>query len=325
MIYTLTCNPSLDHIVFVDNISRGALNRMKDDKIFYGGKGINISRVLKELGVESTLLGFSAGFTGTEIERALTEMGLKCDFVRLADGMTRINIKLKTFNRHGMDCNTSTIDVNETEINGSGPEVSSDDIEKMKEQIREIKADDILIMSGSLAKGMPADSLKQFVDELEEGTRVIFDLSGDALRSVLPLKPFLIKPNHLELGEFFNIDIESNDEDTVIFFAKKLKEMGAANVLVSMGKDGCVLVADDGRIYRQTAPQGQIINTVGSGDSMIAGFVAGISSEKYMNADPAVRSYEDAIHLAVAAGSATAFTADLANHDQIQTILRVMS
>ncbi len=297
MIYTVTFNPSLDYVVSVENFEAGKINRTKSECIFAGGKGINVSTVLKELGVDSIALGFVAGFTGQELQESLRRQGINAEFIEANNGLTRINVKMRS--------------TQETEINGQGPMVSEEELAKLIQKIEKLSENDILVISGSVCRGVPQSIYADLVKICnEKQIRVIVDASSVLLWNVLEHEPFLIKPNKDELEDLFYRDIESKEE--VIFYAKELQNRGARNVLVSLGKDGAVLVAEDGSVYDMEAPVGEVINSVGAGDSMVAGFLAG-----YLESN----SYEKALKLGISAGSATAFSEGLANKETIMNVL----
>lgn len=292
MIYTVTFNPSLDYIVAVENFACGTINRTVDEKIFPGGKGINVSMVLKNLGFENTALGFLAGFTGDRIEQLLEEKGVAADFIPVA-GMSRINVKLRSNE--------------ETEINGRGPAIADCDIKKLYEKLDVLKTDDVLVLAGSIPSTMPPTIYMDIMQHLQgRGVRIVVDATKDLLKNVLAYQPFLIKPNNHELGELFGAEIV--DKTDVICHARKLQEQGARNVLVSMAGDGAVLLAEDGSVYQAEAPKGVVKNSVGAGDSMVAGFLAGYL--EYGN-------YEDAFKMGLCAGSASAFSEELATKDDV--------
>lgn len=294
MIYTITFNPSLDYIVTVENFSQGIVNRTTKELIFPGGKGLNVSMVLSNLGYENTALGFIAGFVGEEIEKRLQMKGICCDFINVSDGISRINVKLRSDE--------------ETEVNGQGPRISDDDIHKLYEKLNVLKANDILVLAGSIPKGMLSTIYMDIMDYIKEKkVLVIVDATKELLRNVLKYRPFLIKPNNDELGELFDTKI-SQKEDVVIY-AKKLQELGARNVLVSMAKDGAVLVTEDGIVMMAEAPQGKVRNSVGAGDSMVAGFIAGYIEKK---------DYREAFIMGVCTGSASAFSDELATKEQVE-------
>lgn len=298
MIYTVTFNPSLDYIVNVPGFTCGRVNRTREEKIFPGGKGINVSMVLKNLGYENTALGFYAGFTGNELQRLVEEKGICADFIPVAEGMSRINVKIR-----GDE---------ESEINGQGPAILNDDIEKLYEKLEKLRDGDILVMAGSIPDVMPQtiymDIMKYLADR---NLKIVVDATKDLLVNVLQYHPFLIKPNNHELGEIFGVTFKERSE--VIPYAKKLQKMGAKNVLISMAGDGAVLVAEDGNVYESEAPKGKVVNSVGAGDSMVAGFLAG-----YLQSG----SYQDAFHMGVCTGSASAFSEELATKAEVEQLLK---
>lgn len=297
MIYTLTFNPSLDYIVTVPKFTCGVVNRTSEEIIFPGGKGINVSMVLKNLGFENTALGFLAGFTGTELKRLVEEKGICAEFITAGEGMTRINVKLRSDQ--------------ETEINGQGPAIEDTDIEKLYGKLDQLREGDILVMAGSIPDVMPKTMYMDIMQHLQEkNLKIVVDATKDLLVNVLQYHPFLIKPNNHELGEIFHVTVEKKED--VILYAKKLQEMGARNVLVSMAGDGAVLVAEDGTIYQSEAPKGKVVNSVGAGDSMVAGFLAG-----YLECG----TYENAFQMGVCTGSASAFSEELATKAQVQELL----
>lgn len=301
MIYTLTYNPSIDYLVTVDRLDIGKLNRMRKDTYLYGGKGVNVSQVLKELGLDNTALGFVAGFTGREIEEGLQKLGINTDFVHLPDGHSRINIKF-----HGIE---------ETEVNAPGPFVDAVSMSKLRDKIMQIGKDDILILAGAATANMENDTFSTFIAELPyRDTKVILDTTGEALVNALPYHPFLIKPNINELADLFHEEFSSSDINGIANAARRLQDKGARNVLTSMGEDGAVLITEDGKVYSRTAPAGIVVNTVGSGDSMVAGFLAGYLENGDM---------EDALCLGVCAGSASAFNEGFASGDEIMQLYRL--
>lgn len=297
MIYTVTFNPSLDYIVAVDDFQLGLTNRTSSELILPGGKGINVSTLLMNLGIESTALGFMAGFTGDEIVRELQEMGVKSDFIRIDEGISRINLKLKS--------------IDGTEINGSGPAISADKVEQLMVQLDALGEGDVLFLAGSIPSSMPDDMYRRIMARLEgKGVMIVVDATKDLLLNVLEYHPFLIKPNNHELGEIFGVKI--TDKKDVITYAKKMQEKGARNVLVSMAGDGAVLVAEDGSVFQAEAPKGKVINSVGAGDSMVAGFVTG-----YLKTG----SYKEAFQMGVCTGSASAFSEELATEPEVLALL----
>lgn len=300
MIYTVTFNPALDYIVYVDNLSMGSINKIKREQVFAGGKGVNVSIVLKNLGYDNVAMGFIAGFTGNEIERELKEKGIDTKFIHLPNGMSRINIKLKS--------------EFETELNGQGPEVTKEAIEEFLTQMEWLKAGDYLVISGSTPAFISDDIYGEILKSLMgRGVNVTVDATKGLLLKALPYQPFLIKPNKKELEEFFDVTLYHKKD--IIEYAAKLKERGARNVLVSLGGDGAVLLAEDGKVYERKAIEGKVINSVGSGDSMVAGFIAG-----FMNHG----DYDEALKFGVAAGSACAFLDGLASKEEIMNIFEKM-
>ncbi len=300
MIYTVTLNPAVDYLVRLDELKEGSLNRTHDEVAMFGGKGINVSCVLSELGMDSVALGFVGGFTGDFIEKSLKEKGVMTDFVRLIMGITRINIKIK-------GCK-------ETELNGRGPEISEDKLEEFFEKLNILKENDTLVLAGSTPNSLPCDVYEKILCLLSgKGIKFIVDASGDALKSALKFKPFLIKPNRKELEEIMGEKAES--EEKIFEQAKKLQEMGAKNVLISLAGDGALLLDEKGETHKVSACRGKVINSVGAGDSMVAGFLAGF----YTTGD-----YSYALRLGTAAGGATAFSESLAQKDKIFELLKTI-
>lgn len=298
MVYTVTFNPALDYVVQVDRLILGEVNRTVREHIFYGGKGINVSTVLANLGVTSTALGFVAGFTGKEIERGAGTLGFQSDFIHVKKGMSRINVKLKAGE--------------ETEINGMGPEIMPEDVGQLFAKLDKLQKDDILILSGSIPASVSDAIYEEIMERLDgTGIRVIVDATRDLLMNVLKYHPFLIKPNNHELGEMFGLVIATEDE--LVRYARILQERGAENVLVSMAGDGAVLVTEDGRVFKRKPPKGVVKNSVGAGDSMVAGFMAG-----YLKTG----DYAEALKWGTAAGSASAFADGLATAAEIMELYR---
>ena len=297
MIYTITFNPALDYIVKMDEFNLGNVHRSNNEFVYAGGKGINVSIVLNNLGVKSKALGFIAGFTGEEIERRVREFGCDTEFIKLKEGMSRINVKIKA-------------DV-ESEINGGGPNISSDALEELYKKLDTLTVGDILVLAGSIPKTMPTDVYERIMERLQEkNIKFIVDTTGESLLKVLKYNPFLIKPNHHELGELFGVKLNSKEE--IIEYAKKLKDMGAQNVIISMAGDGAILIDSNGGVTTSNVPKGVVKNSVGAGDSMVAGFIAGyLDSEKI----------EDGFKLGVATGSASAFSEGLATKDYVYELL----
>lgn len=297
MIYTVTLNPSIDYVIKVDNLKNGEVNRVNEEHIYPGGKGINVSLILREHGYASKALGFVSGFTGEYITNVLRDKGLDEDFIKINNGFTRINVKVKS--------------VEEIEINGQGPIISNEDLEKLYKQINELDEDDILVLAGSIPNTLDSRLYENIMDMLKyKNVKVVVDATRSLLMNVLKHKPFLIKPNNYELEEIFGVKLESTKD--IIEYAIKLKDMGAQNVLISMGKDGSILITDNYEVYQSNVPYGTVINSVGAGDSMVAGFIAG-----YLNS----KDYKEALKLGAASGSATAFASDLATKENIYELL----
>lgn len=295
MIYTVTFNPALDYILYADSFRAGEVNRARDAKVLCGGKGVNVSWVLKNLGVKSVALGFLAGFTGTEIERLLSEHGCGTDFIWLEKGMSRINVKL--------------VADSESEMNAPGPEIES--LAPLFEKLKTLGPDDVLVLAGSLPTGVAQDAYETILSRTSAGKCVV-DTTGEALRRTLNYRPFLIKPNHHELGELFGKKLSGRDE--IAECAYVLRREGAQNVLVSMGGAGALLVGEDEKIYECAAPKGTVKGTTGAGDSMVAGFLAG-----YMEG-----GLECALRMGVASGSASAFSENLAKKEEIYRLLETI-
>ena len=293
MIHTVTFNPSLDYIVSVDDFKLGLTNRTSSELILPGGKGTNVSTVLKNLGLESTALGFVAGFTGNEIVKRLNDIGIKSDFISIENGISRINLKLKS--------------IDGTEINGAGPDISEEKVNELMDKLNQLKEGDVLVLAGSIPSSMSDNIYRDIMADLKDrGVMIVVDATKDLLLNVLEYHPFLIKPNNHELGEIFDVKLTTREE--VIPYGRKLQEKGARNVLVSMAGEGAVLIAEDGQVFDAPAPKGKLINGVGAGDSMVAGFVAGWIEKQ---------DYEYAFHMGVASGSASAFSENLATKEEI--------
>lgn len=300
MIYTVTFNPSLDYIVGVDGFKRGIVNRTESELLFPGGKGINVSIVLHNLGIDSVALGFMAGFTGKEIESRLATFGCKSEFIEIDNGMSRINVKLRSDE--------------ETEINGMGPVISDADVDKLYDQLDRLEKGDILVLAGSIPSSMPPDVYEKIMARLEgRGIEVVVDATKDLLLNVLKYHPFLIKPNNHELGEMFGVVLKNDEE--IVKHAEMLQQKGARNVLVSMAGDGAILLTEDGRYFKSPAPKGKVKNSVGAGDSMVAGFVTGYIREKDM---------EKAFRMGLATGSASAFSDALATKEDVEKVLAAL-
>ena len=298
MIYTVTFNPSLDYIVSVDNFKMGMVNRTTKELMYPGGKGINVSMVLSNLGIKNTAFGFSAGFTGEEIIRKVREKGIEAEFISVKEGNSRINVKLRSNE--------------ETEINGKGPKITEENIEELYAKLDSLKEGDILVLAGSIPDVMPKSIYMDIMKHLQEkNLMVVVDATKELLSNVLPFHPFLIKPNNHELGEIFGVEITTKDQ--VVEYAKKLQEKGAKNVLVSMAGEGAVLVTEDRQEYKAEAPKGKVINSVGAGDSMVAGFLYGFLKNK---------DYQEAFAYGVCTGSASAFSEELAQKEQVEELLK---
>ncbi|MGN0395998.1 MAG: 1-phosphofructokinase [Coprococcus sp.] len=296
MIYTVTFNPALDYIIKLDELKTGEVNRSRSDTVCCGGKGINVSIILNNIGVDTVALGFVAGFTGKAIEERVSELGVKTDFITLQNGMSRINVKLKADE--------------ETEINGRGPDISSEELNELFEKLKKLEEGDCLVLAGSIPASLPTDIYEKIMKRLsDKKIDIVVDATKDLLLNVLKYHPFLIKPNNHELGEMFGVVLETDEE--IIEYAGKLQKMGARNVLVSMAGDGAILITENGELYRIGAPDGSVVNSVGAGDSMVAGFLAGYYKE---------HDYVKALKLGTAAGAATAFSEDLADGKKIEDI-----
>ena len=298
MIYTVTFNPSLDYIVSVDNFTLGRVNRTRKEIIYPGGKGINVSMVLQNLGYQSCALGFMAGFTGREIARLLEVNGVESDFIHVDEGLSRINVKLRSNE--------------ESEINGQGPAIKKRDIAFLYEKLDRIQDGDILVLAGSIPEVMPDDIYMDIMRYLQtKDVRIVVDATKDLLVNVLPYHPFLIKPNNHELGEIFGVELKTTEE--IVTCAKKLQEKGARNVLISMAGDGAILLTEDGQIFQSLPPKGKVLNSVGAGDSMVAGFLAGYLENQ---------DYEYAFYMGVCTGSASAFSESLATRDEVVELMK---
>ncbi len=301
MVYTVTFNPSLDYIVSMEVFQLGKTNRTAKEQMLPGGKGINVSTVLKNLGIPNIALGFSAGFTGEEIKRRVEEMGLASDFINLQNGYSRINVKMKDFDG--------------TEINGQGPDISPAETEKLLEKLDGLKEGDVLVLAGSIPRTMPDSIYSDILRRLDgKGILTVVDATGELLLHVLEYSPFLIKPNNHELGEIFQVKLETRED--VVPYARKLQEKGARNVLVSMAGQGAVLLDEMGQVHMLPAPKGKLVNAVGAGDSMVAGFLAGWLTKK---------DYEYAFRMGISAGSASAFSENLATKKEIEEVYRQVS
>ena len=297
MICTVTFNPSLDYIVRVDDMRLGAINRTTYEQVLPGGKGVNVSIVLGNLGHASRALGFVAGFTGDELSRLCAEAGVDCDFIHVPRGMTRVNVKIKS--------------AEETELNGMGPQMGEKDVEVLLSKLDALGEGDTLVISGSVPACLPHDMYERVMGRVApRGAYVVVDAERDLLTRALPLRPFLVKPNNHELGDIFGVELRTRDE--VVPYARRLQKMGAANVLVSMAGEGGVLVAETGEVFESPAARGTVVNSVGAGDSSVAGFIAGLIE---------TGSYEAAVRMALAAGSASAFSDHLATRAEVEALL----
>ena len=298
MIYTVTFNPSLDYIVEVNNFELGMTNRTSYEHMLPGGKGINVSIVLNNLDFDTTAFGFVAGFTGKQICDMVSEYGIKTDFIQVDNGFSRINMKIKN--------------IDGTEINGMGPQISEDNLHSLVSKIDRLSRGDVLVLAGSIPSCISDDIYRRIMERLQgRGVKIIVDATSRLLLNVLEYHPFLIKPNQHELGDIFGVKLESKEE--VIPYARKLQDMGAVNVLISMGGKGAVLIDEHGKVYEADAPKGELKNSVGAGDSMVAGFMAG-----YLQ----TCNYEDAFRMGVATGSASAFSENLATKREISEVLK---
>ena len=302
MIYTVTFNPAIDYVVRLDRpLAVGEVNRAKGEDCVLGGKGVNVSGVLAQLGCESVALGFVAGETGAWLERGLAAQGLRTDFVHLAHGMTRINVKIKAGQ--------------ETELNGAGPDISESAMQELEAKLDRLQKDDVLVLAGSIPVSLAQTTYERLLARLAgRGVRAVVDATRDLLVNVLPYQPFLIKPNNHELSEIAGVPLESDEEITAA--ARDLQAKGARNVLVSMAGDGALLLDENGGVHRIGCPKGKVVNSVGAGDSMVAGFVAGYRQSG--------GDYDAALKLGTACGSATAFSLGLATRADIDTLLAKM-
>ena len=283
MIYTVTFNPALDYVVKMDSLELGMVNRSKSETIFYGGKGINVSTVLKNIGVDSVALGFVAGFTGKEIEDGVKTMGVKTDFIQLKNGLSRINVKIK-----------------------------KDELQQMFDKLDKLQSGDCLILAGTIPASLPSDIYEQIMEKLmNRNIDIVVDATKNLLLNVLKFHPFLIKPNNHELGEMFGVVLKSDDE--IVEYAKKLQVMGARNVLISMAGDGAILITETGEVHKIGVPKGTVVNSVGAGDSMVAGFTASYLKD---------HDYMEALKRGTATGSATAFSEGLATADKVEELYK---
>lgn len=299
MVYTVTFNPAIDYIVHTAEMKLGATNRSDREEMYFGGKGINVSIVLRELGIDSKALGFTAGFTGEAIEKGLADVGIDTDFVRLERGNSRINVKIKS--------------AEETELNGQGPDIDDKAISALFEKLDKLSDGDTLILAGSIPSSLPSDIYQRILERLSgKKIKAVVDATKDLLLNVLKYKPFLVKPNNHELGEMFGVTLKTDEE--IEKYARKLQDMGAVNVLISMAGDGAMLIDEYGKMHRCGVCKGTVKNSVGAGDSMVAGFIAGS-----LQGD-----YEYALKLGTAAGGATAFSDGLATKEKITELLETL-
>ena len=299
MVYTVTFNPAIDYVVHTGEMKLGETNRSEREEMYFGGKGINVSIVLRELGIDSKALGFTAGFTGEAIEKGLADMGINTDFVRLDSGNSRINVKIKS--------------AQETELNGQGPDIDDKAISALFEKLDRLSDGDTLILAGSIPSSLPSDIYQRILESLSgKKIKAVVDATKDLLLNVLQYKPFLVKPNNHELGEMFGVELKTDEE--IEKYARKLQDMGAVNVLISMAGDGAMLIDEYGKMHRCGVCKGTVKNSVGAGDSMVAGFTAGVLSG----------DYEYALKLGTAAGGATAFSDGLATKEKIAELLKTL-
>lgn len=296
MVYTVTLNPALDYVMKLKALRTDDINRTDGEEIYYGGKGINVSVILTQLRIPNTALGFLGGFTGKKLEEMLKNDNVSCDFNYLKNGDTRINVKIKADK--------------EIDLNACGPEITKEDMQSFLRKLDGIKSGDYLILAGSIPNTLPDDIYEQILERVgDRNINCVVDATGDLLKNVLKYRPFLIKPNHHELGDLFSVQIKSDDD--IVKYSKKLQEMGAKNVLVSMAKDGAMLTDENGNVHKIGNAKGKLINSVGCGDSMVAGFTAG-----YIK----TADYSYALRLGSACGNATAFSEKLATREEIERV-----
>lgn len=296
MIYTVTFNPSIDYIVSVEDLKLGYVNRTSAELMFPGGKGINVSMVLSNLGIENTAFGFLAGFTGESVQNMLEANGVNADFIKVKEGTTRINVKIRA--------------QQESEINGMGPAIDEQDIKALYEKLGKLKDGDILVLAGSIPTVMPETMYSDIMEYLKDkDIKIVVDATKDLLLNVLKYKPFFVKPNNHELGEIYGVELKTRED--VVPYAKKMQEQGARNVLVSMAGEGAVLVAENGEVYKSRCPEGEVRNSVGAGDSMVAGFIAGFLK---------TGDYKEALRSGLLTGSASAFSDNLATLEEVEKL-----
>lgn len=302
MIYTVTCNPSIDYVMHLPDLTQGTVNRSEREELYFGGKGVNVSAVLAQLGFRSEALGFVAGYTGEIIEKMLRNAGISTNFVHLAKGSSRINVKLKAGQ--------------ETECNGNGPDIAPEELSAFLHKLDELQESEILVLAGSLPKSLPQNLYSRIFERLSgRGIRIVVDTEGEALLSTLSYHPFLVKPNEQELGSLFGVTL--TEEQEITEYAARLQQMGAQNVLVSRAGNGALLLDEFGNVHTQQACRGEVKNSVGAGDSMVAGFLAGFLRSP-------VPDYGYALKLGTAAGGATAFSEGLAVRERIGELLSTL-
>lgn len=300
MIYTVTLNPALDYVMKVEKLRKDDINRSKEETLYYGGKGINVSVILTRLGIENKALGFVAGFTGEELERMLKDDGIRCDFNHLNSGATRINVKIKADT--------------ELDINAQGPIISEEEIAALLEKLDAVKEGDYLVLAGSVPSTLAPDIYERMLKRLSgKGVNFVVDATGDLLMNVLKYRPFLVKPNHHELGDLFGVT--TTTDEAIETYAKKLQALGARNVLVSRSKDGAMLIDENGDAFKIGNAEGRLVNSVGCGDSMVGGFIAGFIQQQ---------DYSHALRLGAACGNATAFSEGLAEPADIDRIYELL-
>ena len=330
MIYTVTFNPSLDYIVTVDGYKNGATNRTSSELMLPGGKGLNVSTVLSNLGLENTAIYFSAGFVGREITRLIEESGITAELIDIPEGCSRINVKMKSLEtvekttgitatscgeETAVDGSAGAAKIIESEINGMGPDIPKDKVDELFNRLDKLMEGDTLVLAGSIPKSMPNTIYSDIMQRLSgRGIRIVVDATGDLLMNVLQYKPFLVKPNNHELGEIFGVELTT--KESVVPYAEKLRELGAENVIDSMAGEGAVMAAADGSVILREAPEGKLVNAVGAGDSMVAGFIAGIMEKP--------EDYDHAFKMGLSAGSASAFSEKLATKEEILTVFKTI-
>ena len=298
MIYTLTLNPALDYVMNLSSFEKGEINRSHSEEIHYGGKGINVSVILRRLGESTKALGFASGFTGRKLTEMLRDDDIDCDFTETEKGFTRINVKLRS--------------ESETDINASGPPISECDINNLFLKLDEIKSGDLFVLAGSVPKSIPEDIYERILTHVRDrDIHFVIDAEKKLLLSTLRFRPFLIKPNHHELGELFGVKTETEEE--IIKYSKELQSLGARNVLVSRAEKGALLLTENGEVFKEKNAPGRFIQSVGCGDSMVAGFISG-----YMRTN----DYSYALKLATACGNATAYSPSLGESEMIERIMK---